>query len=273
MPRSIRPVRVNHMNVVVEDFDASVAHLRELYGAEFMADMPQKEWHACLMNLGGVLFELFAPHVFLLNARYGPHYLGLEYQADLEEVREAIAQRGIRIARDIGLAVHTHPADTLGVAFEFYDGSFHEREWPALGGGRIRPAAFWRDEHPLGLTGLQGCTLAVDDLEAASAFLEGFLSAEKVSEADRPRIAARARGLRVADGVVELLAPTGEGPIAQHLRRYGPGVRSTVFGVRDLAQARRWFEGRGLPPEAGDAPDSFAAPFAADLGVIFEFRA
>lgn len=31
------------------------------------------------------------------------------------------------IAWAIGLALHTHAADTLGVAFEFYDGAFHDR--------------------------------------------------------------------------------------------------------------------------------------------------
>ena len=272
MPPSIRPVRVNHMNVVVEDFDASVAHFRGLFGAEFVVDLPQKEWRACLINIGGVLFELFAPHAFLLNARYGPHYLGLEYQADMEVVRAAIAGRQIRIARDIGLAVHTHPADTLGVSFEFYDGEFHTRDWPALG-GPIKPQAWWRDEHPLGLTGLRGFTLAVAEIEPAADFLASFLSAEAAYEADRPALAARARGLEVAGAVIELLAPTGEGALAQHLRRYGPGVRSTVFGVRDLGQARRHLEARGVAPAPGAAPDSFAVPAEANRGVIFELQA
>ena len=80
-------------------------------------------------------------HAFLLNARYGPHYLGLELQADMDAVREVIAARGIGIARDIGFAVHTHPADTLGVSFEFYDGEFHQRECTA--NGRARTVSCW----------------------------------------------------------------------------------------------------------------------------------
>lgn len=119
MTTSIKPVRMNHLNLVLEDFDASVAHFTGLYGAEFMADIPNPETHACLIEIGRVIYEIFVPNAWLLTARYGAHYVGLEYQADIDQVRAAIAERNIRVVRDIGLALHTHPADTLGVAFEF----------------------------------------------------------------------------------------------------------------------------------------------------------
>ena len=270
MARSIRPVRVNHMNAVLQDFDASVAHLREHYGAEFVVDIPQKEFHACLVEMGRVILELFIPYDFLVCARYGPHYVGIEYQADMDEVRAAVADHGLRIVRDIGAALHTHPADCFGVSFEFYGDYFHDRDWPLLG-GKIKPAGYWRDEHPLGLTGLKAHTHAVADIGAASAFLQSFLSAEPVYEQPRPAIAAQAIGLRVADAVIELLTPTGEGPLQQHLLRHGEGIRSTVFGVRDIGQARRYFTAHGVPLAPGAAEDSFAVPAEANLGLIFEF--
>ena len=189
MPRSIRPQRVNHMNAVLQDFDASVAHFEEGYGAEFMVDMPQKEFHACLFEIGQVIFELFVPWDFLVSARLGPHYVGLEWQADMDEVRAALADHGVRTVRDIGLALHTHPDDGFGVAHEFYAGEFQTRDWPLLE-GPIRSAESWRDEHPLGLTGLSGYTHAVDDLDAAGAFLQSFLGAEPVFAEARPAIAA-----------------------------------------------------------------------------------
>src|SRR5579871_2969374 len=148
---TIQPVRLNHMNLVLEDYVASVAHLQAVYGAELMVEFPQKEWQACLVDLGRGIMELFVPYDFLVSARYGPHHVGVEYQADIETVRAAIAERGIRVIRDIGLAMHTHPADCFGIAFEFYGGSFHEREWDLLG-GRMKPASYWRDAHPLGIT-------------------------------------------------------------------------------------------------------------------------
>lgn len=270
MSKSIHPVRVNHFNVVVEDFDASVAHLQNLYGAEFLVDLPQREWRACLVAIGRVIIELFVPHTFLLNSRYGPHYLGIEYQADLDEVREVLATRGIRIARDIGPALHTHPADCFGVSLEFFAGSFHEREWPTLG-GRMKSAAYWRDQHGLGLTGLKAYTVGVTDIDAASSFFQSCLGAEVQYEAARPAIAARAIGLQVADAIVEIVTPVGAGTLDQHLRRFGDGIRSIVFGTRDITQARRYFAERNVELAPGTAPNTFAVPASANLGLIFEF--
>jgi hypothetical protein len=270
MATTIRPVRLNHMNLVLEDFDASVAHMQSLYGADLMVEFPQKEWRACLMDLGRGLFELFVPYDFLATARYGPHYVGVEYQADMDTVRAAIAERGIRVIRDIGLALHTHPADCFGIAFEFYDGSFTERHWDLLG-GTIRPASYWRDEHPLGITGLKGYSLAVRDGPAAGRFLESFLGAELLGRAARPGIGAQASIYRVADSEVELLTADGAGPLADHLGRYGDGIYATQYAVRDLDRARAFFAAKGVQPAPGSALDSLAIPAEANRGVVFEF--
>jgi hypothetical protein len=268
---SIRCTRVNHMNLVLQDFDASVAHFRELYGADFLMDLPQRELHACLIEIGRVIFELFVPHEFLTSVRYGPHYVGLEYQADVDVVREAVAERGIRIVRDIGVALHTHPADCFGLSFEFYGGYFHDNDWPLLGGNKMKSADYWRDEHPLGLTGLKGYSVAVHDIEAASAFFQSFVSAVPIYEEARPAVAARAIGLQVSDEVVELITATGDGPLQRHLYRYGDGIRSTNFGCRDIEQLRRYFAERGVELVPGDAPGALSVPAEANLGAIFQF--
>ena len=269
MSQSIRPRRVNHMNAVLLDFDASVDHFRKLYDAEFVVDIPQREFHACLIEMGRVLFELFVPHDQLVIARYGPHYVGIEYEADMGEVRKAIAARGIRIIRDIGIAVHTHPADCFGVSFEFTDQYFHDRDWPLLG-GPMKPAEYWR-QHPLGLAGLKGYVIAVSELDAARDFLQSFLGAAVVYEEPRPAVAARAVGLRIADAVVELITPVGEGTLQRHLHRFGDGIRSTVFRVGDIEQAKRYFADRRIKPLPGDAPDTWAVPAEHNQGLIFEF--
>jgi catechol 2,3-dioxygenase-like lactoylglutathione lyase family enzyme len=270
MATTIRPVRVNHMNVVVEDFDKSMQHVQDLYGAEFVVDLPQKEMHAGLFEMGRVIFEIFAPHEYLLNSRYGPHYLGIEYQADMDMVRAAIAERGMRTVRDIVHAVHTHPQDAFGVSFEFYSGYFHDRDWERLG-GPIKKAEYWRDEHPIGLTGQKAYTVAVYDIDAARDFFQSFLGGELVYEEARPAIAGRAVGLKIADAVMELVTPTGEGLLREHLRQHNQGIRSTVFRVRSLDQARSYFSGRGVALAEGSAPNSFAIPPEANLGLLFEF--
>jgi hypothetical protein len=270
MPKSVRPIRLSHMNLVMEDFDASVNHLRDFYGAEFLLDLPGPNWHACLMEIGGVILELFVPPAFLLHSRHGPHYLGVEYQADIDAAREAVATHGIRIMRDLGVAFHTHPADCFGVDYEFYVGSFHKNDPPHLT-QTIKPAEYWRDEHPLGLAGIKGYTHAVSDIEAASRFLRSFLAAKLSYEADRPAIGARAVGLEVSDDTVELLAPTGGGVLRRELEQVGQGIRSTVFRTCDLDRARHYFVKRGVPLIPGTAPDSFAVAPAANLGILFEF--
>jgi catechol 2,3-dioxygenase-like lactoylglutathione lyase family enzyme len=270
MAQAIHPQRVNHMNVVLEDFDSSVGHFTGRYGAEFMADMPQKEFHACLIEMGQVIFELFVPWDFLVSARLGPHYVGLEWQADMDEVRAALTDQGLRTVRDIGVALHTHPADCFGVSHEFYAGEFHSRDWPLLG-GTIHSAQHWRDEHPLGLTGLRGYTHGVADLDAASAFYRDFLAAEPVFDEARPAIGARARGLKVADAIIELLAPDSAGWLAQQLSRQGEGILSTVFGVRDMTETRHYLTRHGIPIGPGTAEDYLAVPAEANRGVMFEF--
>jgi len=68
-----------------------------------------------------------------------------------------------------------------------------------------------------------------------------------------------------------LQTPTGSGELARHLYRYGDGIRSTLFRVSNIDQARRHLTGRGVPVVAGSAPGSLAIPAEANLGVIFEF--
>jgi len=267
---SIRPLRLNHMNVVVEAFDASVDRFRALYDAEFLLDLPSAQMHAALIGIGRAIFELFVPHEYLLNARFGPYHLGVEYQADMAEVREALAAHEVRTVRDIGIALHTHPADSFGVSFEFYAGDFHDRSWETLGRPML-PAEHWRDAHALGLTGLKGYTIAVRDIAAAEQFLRRFLSAEILYHEDRPTIAARAIGLRIADASVELLTPTADGPIRELLEKGGEGIASSVFSVRDIGQARDYFIDRGVPLIAGLHPDRFALALEHNLGLLFEF--
>lgn len=276
MVTTIRPLTANHMNVVLEDFNASIRHLQGVYGATFVIDIPKPEMHAGLFEIGRVLFEMFVPSVYLLNSRYGPHYVGIEYQADMDVVREAIAERGIRVVRETkDGALHTHPADGFGASFEFYHDYFHNWEWELKDGGAgpgtsLRSAEYWLS-HPLGLTDQKGYTHAVNDIELASAFLQSFLGGEPIYEAVRPTIAARAVGLQIADIVVELLSPTGDGELARHLYRYGDGIRSTVFGVCNIDRAKRYFAERDLQTVPGGAPGAIAVPAAANLGVIFEF--
>jgi hypothetical protein len=272
MADSVKFLHMNHINAVVDGFDDSVAHFRDLYGAQLISDMPRAEWHACLITIGTVIFELFAPHDDLLHARFGPHYIGIEYQVpDTTEARKAADARGMRIIRDLGVAFHTHPADGFGIALEFYDHSFHDEVPPTPFLEPIRPIDYWRDEHPLGCTGLKRYSVAVSDLDGATKFFQTFTNADVLYEAPRPAVGARAVGLALGDTVAELLTPIEAGPIERFLARYGDGIRSTVLSVRDLEQARSYLTSRGFTLQAGDAPDTLAMAPADNCGLLFEF--
>lgn len=273
MPKTLELLHMNHINAVVEDFDASIGLLSDLYGAQFNLDLPGAHWHACLVTLGGVMFELFSPHEYLLNARFGPHYVGVEYQVrSVDEARDEAKARGVRVIRELGSAFHVHPAETFGVAWEFFDRSFHDLDDPPVPYVEpLKPPAYWRNDHPIGYLGLKRYGVAVSDLKLALEFFQDFLGAQVQYEQDRPDVAARAVGLMLGDTVAELLTPLGSGAIERFLARYGDGIRSTVFAVDDLERTRRYFDERGVPLQPGDAPDAFAVAPDHSLGLLFEF--
>jgi hypothetical protein len=258
------------MNVVVADFEASVKHFEDLFGGVFLKDLDGPNWHAYLVEIGGVIFEPFVPKNFMLHGRIGPHYLGLEYEADMEEARAAVADHGIRIMRDIGEAIHTDPFDGFGVDYEFFGGTFYGEDAKHVT-TTTKPVGYWIEGHPIGFTGLKGYTHAVADIEAASRFLQSFLMARPLYEAERPQLGARSLGLKVADDIVELVTPTGRGRLLDEMLQVGQGVRSMVFGVKEAAQARAYFEGRGVRLLPGTSPASFAIDPADNLGLLFEF--
>jgi len=271
MPTTLACLHMNHINAMVEDYERGVEHLRDLYGAQFNLDLPGPHWHACLITIGGVMFEVFAPTEYLLHARFGPHYVGIEYQVpDADEARAEVLARGMRVIRELGVAIHVHPAEAFGVAWEFFGRSFHDDPPPVPYIEPLKPSDYWR-EHPLGYTGLKRYSVAVSDLKSATKFFEDFLGATLIYEEARPAAAARAAGFALGDTVAELISPIGPGAIDRHLGRYGDGIRSTVFAVRDLGEARRYFAGRGVMLHPGDAPDTLAIAPEDNLGLLFEF--
>ena len=269
MARSVRCRRLSHTNLVIENLEASAAFLRDVYGGSFMLDLPGPDWHACLIEVGGLVVELFEPKGFMLHGRIGPHHLGVEYEADMAEARAAVADHGIRIMRDIGAAIHTDPSDGFGVDYEFYGGSFYGPDAPHVTTHTLS-AEHWA-AHPIGYGGPIGYTHAVGDLAAATAFLQSFLGADVVYEEVREGIGARAVGLAIAGSICELISPSGEGVLLCEMLRTGQGIRSTVYAVRDVAATRAWFEGRGLRVIAGSSSGRIAVDPRDSLGLLFEF--
>jgi catechol 2,3-dioxygenase-like lactoylglutathione lyase family enzyme len=263
---------MNHINALVEDFDAMVERYSDLYGAQFNLDMPGEHWHACLMTIGGVMFQFMAPHQYILNARMGPHYFGIEYVVpDVDKARDEVFARGLRIVRELDVAFHMHPVGAYGVAWEMFGKSFQDRENPPV----AYPEPIWEDEtfaaQPMGWLGLKRYSMVAGDLAGVSDFITGFLGATESYEEDRPHIGAKAKGFAFADTVLEVLVPTGEGVIKDFHARYGDGLRSTVFQVKDLAAATAHLASKGVTLRDGDAPGVLAIAAEDNEGLIFEF--
>ena len=272
MTKSLNCLHMNHLNAVIQSFDESVAHFEELLGAQFNFDLPGDHWHGYLMTIGGVMFQFFEPAQYILNARMGPHYVGIEYQVpDVEEARQEVFARGFKIVRELDVAFHMHPDGVFGVCWEFFDKSFQDRINPPVD----YPEAIWDDEkfadHPIGFLGLKRYSVVVEDLPAAVEFAQSFLGATVSYREERDGAKASAVGLALGGTVLELLSPTGEGAISRFHARYGDGIRSTVFAVKNLEATARYFADRGITLQAGDAPGSLALSPHDNLGLLLEF--
>jgi hypothetical protein len=258
------------MNAVVDNYQDAVKHFVDVYDGNFMLDLPGPNWNACLIEIGGVITEFFGPFNFMLNTRNGVHWLGVEYEAPMKESRAAVAANNVRIYRDLEVAFHTDPADGYGVDYELFEGTFFGPEANHVT-SHTRDPDWWRNEHPAGFTGPFGYTQACASLDAAGALLENLFGSQRIYDAERPALAAKARGYRVSDHIVELLQPTGPGALIDEMMRSGEGIRSLVTGVADLGKAKAHFESKGLPIIEGTLPDSFAIAPEANFGLLFEF--
>ena len=118
--------------------------------------------------------------------------------------------------------------------------------------------------------GLRRYSVAVSDLNAALNFYQEMFGVEVLYEDDSPSHRLRKTGVQLANTVVELLTPTGDGPITAHLQRYGDGLRSVVFQVRSLDQAIHHFSRHGITLVPGDSDGTLAIPAEHNRGVIME---
>lgn len=264
-------VHPNHINAIVDGYEPTIEHFRDRVGLTLDHTIPDSGdgTEACLMTLGGVMFEFFAPKEKgergqgRLLARYGDHYIGIEYHVpDVVSAREFAVEHEIRIINDLGPAFFTYPGNSFGIAFEIYDGDFKHL---------AQPEGYWETQHPLGLTGLARLTVAVESAEAAAARLNELAYVSEIGPVSRPRAAARGVQVQVGTAVWELLEPTGDGTLAEYLGRYGQRIRSTVFKAANLAQVEKHLTAQGFDLIGGDADDALAINPAQNKNLLFEF--
>ena len=274
---SLTLTKLIHVNQLVDEFDAARAFYAEVFGArEYWTGYDEGERRdASLFVVGDACIELFAPRDrrSLLGAsleRFGNSWHSFEWQVpDLGAAKAVLDERGIRTPTyRPGSFLMTHPGDCHGMLIELCP-------LEMTGDPRIEPgwsSTPWRDEHPLGITGLQSLTVAVRDLAGATAWLADLVGAEVLHRGENEVLDAFVSRVPTADHVVELVQPrSAEGPVADYLRRYGQRLRSIEFGVLDADRAAAHLTGAGLRVVDGSRPGAIAVTEEDNWGVRWEF--
>jgi hypothetical protein len=275
--------KVSHFNAIVEGYADTIEHWRRVFDAQLNLEIPGNpdnpdDTDACLISICDVIFELFAPRrrgssgQGRLLDKFGDHFVGAEYMVpDVAAARAECQTLGVRIINDLGTHFFTYPNSCVGISWEIWDGDWHD--YLARGGRAepLRPRAFWTTEHPLGLDGLARVSVAAYDLDQAVARLIEVAGAIELGRAQRPQAVALGAELQIGDTVFEVLAPTGTGPIAGYLDRYGEHIRAMVFRTIDLGRAEKHFAEKGIDLVPGDREDTMAIPPEQNRNLLFEF--
>jgi hypothetical protein len=280
MAEHLALIKMNHINAIVDGFEDAISHFEEVYGMQVNMRIPDggDGTEACLISLGPVMYELFAPKERgergqgRLLAKFDDHYIGIEYQVpSVDEARQVCVTNDIRILNDPGGYFFTYAGACLGIAFELWDGDWHETRPEGPNWKNVHPNDYWQDEHPLGVLGAARVSVAVNDLASAIATLQRVTGAQMIDKVARANAAAEGAQLQVGDYVFELLAPTGPGPVADYITRYGERIRSTVYRVADLDRVTSHLSTKGITLVPGDADDALMVPPAQNKNLIFEF--
>lgn len=96
------------------------------------------------------------------------------------------------------------------------------------------------------LEGVDGVVLAVRDAEAATGRFEALFDAKFDELRESKIMGARVATLRCGTDALRLAEPTGPGPVADHLERWGEGIIGVVFSTRDLGRLADHLDSSGV---------------------------
>jgi methylmalonyl-CoA/ethylmalonyl-CoA epimerase len=131
----MKPSRINHIALAVNDIEEALAFWRDALGLEMggIEDVPQEHSKVAFLPLGDSEIELVQPTSddsglarYLDKRGPGMHHICLEVE-DIQDMMERLKEKGVRLinktpqSREDGrLYAFIHPESTQGVLVELY---------------------------------------------------------------------------------------------------------------------------------------------------------
>jgi catechol 2,3-dioxygenase-like lactoylglutathione lyase family enzyme len=194
----------------------------------------------------------------MLRRNAGPNrWLGVALRvADLPSTDAWFRAKGFTLHYDPGMESHYFligRGQALGVRLELMVGELPndprlKADW--------RPER-WRDDHPLGIEGLQSIGVSVPDLDSARVLFEERLEWPEIGARRLGSDDADCASFLMGDTVIEAMRPTsGDGPLARHVQDV-KGIYCLTFKVRSADAAANYLREKGLEV-IGDVRNRFA---------------
>lgn len=196
-------------------------------------------------------------------------WLGLALKtADLVAADAWLGAKGFKLHYDPGMEAHYFLIarwQVLGVRIEIIkqdlpDDPRRDPQWTP---------AKWRDDHPLGIEGLQSIGVSAPSLAAAREVFAGKFEWPELGTRDLPGDKATCAAFHMGDTVVEAMVGASENSaVAIHCRDI-QGIYCMTFKVKSATAAAHYLRGKGLTL-VGDTADRFAiAPDEAQGRLIY----
>ncbi|MBW8753984.1 MAG: glyoxalase [Sphingomonadales bacterium] len=196
-------------------------------------------------------------------------WLGLALKtADLAAADAWLGAKGFRRHYDPGMEAHYFliaRREVLGVRIEIIKQDLpndprRDAAW--------RPTK-WRDEHPLGIEGLQSVGVSAPSLEVARELFGQKFEWPELGTRSLPGDQAACAAFHMGDTVIEaMVGMTEDSPVARHCREI-QGIYCMTFKVRSAEAAAAYLRGKGLTL-VGDTATRFAiAPEQAQGRLIY----
>ena len=164
---------------------------------------------------------------------------------DVEATARWFAARGFRLHFDPGMEkvyFLVGRGQAMGMRLELLSQDLpgDPRNDPAWTPGK------WRDEHPLGIEGLQAIGLSAPSLDEARALFAERLDWPELGTRALPADDADCVAFHMGDCVLEAMVPRGSAsPLARHLAET-KGIYCLTFKVKDAGAAAAYLRGKGL---------------------------